>query len=224
MEKNINVMIKTCDITNKTDVKQLFEQCQPRIAGVFHLANRFAPGLISTSDLALLRKGFNAKAEGAWNLHLVTAQKAHQVQLFVVFSSILDVLGNRGQTAYGAANAFLSSIVDHRREKGLSGNCIALPAMRGSGYLAKWNQTKQSKDFEQLIALLDTDELVNVMDGLIRYDLPANVYMAKNWADMSYDATFVAPVTRSISHLRGVNPVPNVTYPTEKEIESSIFN
>jgi len=218
MEKNINVMIKTCDITNKTDVKQLFEQCQPRIAGVFHLANRFAPGLISTSDLALLRKGFNAKAEGAWNLHLVTAQKAHQVQLFVVFSSILDVLGNRGQTAYGAANAFLSSIVDHRREKGLSGNCIALPAMRGSGYLAKWNQTKQSKDFEQLIALLDTDELVNVMDGLIRYDLPANVYMAKNWADMSYDATFVAPVTRSISHLRGVNPVPNVTYPTEKKL------
>ncbi|ORY29072.1 hypothetical protein LY90DRAFT_512986 [Neocallimastix californiae] len=219
LEKGINVMIKTCDITDLTSVQQLFQQTTPRIAGVFHLANRFAPGLISTSDLALLRKGFSAKAEGAWNLHLVTLQKAHQVQLFVVFSSILDVLGNRGQTAYGAANAFLSSIVDHRREKGLSGNCIALPAMRGSGYLAKWNQTKQSKDFEQLIALLDTDELVNVMDGLIRYDLPANIYMAKNWANMSYDATFVAPVTRSISHLRGVNPVPVVTFPTEKKLD-----
>ncbi|ORX77232.1 hypothetical protein BCR32DRAFT_248107 [Anaeromyces robustus] len=219
IEKNINVMIKTCDITNLDNVQQLFQQCQPRVAGVFHLANRFAPGLISNSDLALLRKGFNAKAEGAWNLHLVTSQKPYQVQMFVVFSSILDVLGNRGQTAYGAANAFLSSIIDHRREKGLSGNCIALPAMRGSGYLSKWNQTKQSKDFEKLIALLDTDELVNVMDGLIRYDLPANVYMAKNWADMSYDATFVAPVTYSISHLRGANPPPAVTYPVEKKLD-----
>ncbi|KAG5916283.1 hypothetical protein E4U53_004338, partial [Claviceps sorghi] len=76
-----------------------------------------------------------SKVAGAWNAH--KALLGQEMDFFVLLSSIAGIIGNKGQAAYAAANTFLDSLARHRREQGLPGTAIALPAMDHVGYLSE---------------------------------------------------------------------------------------
>lgn len=59
------------------------------------------------------------------------------MDFFILLSSIAGIIGNKGQASYAAANTFLDSLARHRREHGLAGTAIALPAMDEVGYLSE---------------------------------------------------------------------------------------
>ncbi|OUM63663.1 hypothetical protein PIROE2DRAFT_54194, partial [Piromyces sp. E2] len=114
--KGVNVTVRQCDVSDINAVRKLFQETTPQVGGIFHLANKFAPGLIPRTSLEQFHVAYNPKARGALNLHLVS--KDYPVDMFVLFSSVLDLLGNKGQAAYGAANSFLGSLVELRRSQG----------------------------------------------------------------------------------------------------------
>ena len=62
------------------------------------------------------------KAMGAWHLHRHTA--ADELELFVMFSSTVSLLGNRGQANHAAANMFLDMLAEHRLAQGQAGTSI----------------------------------------------------------------------------------------------------
>ncbi|RYG61001.1 KR domain-containing protein, partial [archaeon] len=77
---------------------------------------------------------WNAKALSAWWLHKHTQDD--DLQFFICYSSIVAMIGRSGQSAYGAANAFLDRLMTERRQSGACGLSIRWPAVQGVGMAA----------------------------------------------------------------------------------------
>jgi acyl carrier protein len=78
------------------------------------------------------------KAVGAWHLHAATLDLP--LDYFVCFSSVVAELGNPGQAAYAAANAFLDALAAFRRQHGLPGLSVNWGAFADAGVLARNEQ------------------------------------------------------------------------------------
>ncbi|CAG2200669.1 unnamed protein product [Mytilus edulis] len=62
------------------------------------------------------------KVLGTWNLHLVS--RKYPLDYFVMHSSKASVMGNIGQSNYGAVNAFMDCLAHYGKLNGLSGQSI----------------------------------------------------------------------------------------------------
>lgn len=76
----------------------------------------------------------DVKVLGTWNLHNAVRQR--RLDFFVVFSSVSGACGNPGQANYAAANTFLNSLTQYRRQLGLSSSIVDLGAVEDVGMMA----------------------------------------------------------------------------------------
>jgi acyl carrier protein len=77
---------------------------------------------VASLSPTLLEKVWRPKATGAWLLHRAT--NGHELDWWVTFSSAASLLGNPGQGAYAAANAWLDEFTSWRRAQGLPATCV----------------------------------------------------------------------------------------------------
>jgi acyl carrier protein len=105
------------------------------LRGVIHAAAVIedAPILNVTSEL--LARVFEPKTIGAWNLHAATL--ADELETFVLYSSVSVLVGNPGQAAYVAANAYLESLAQYRRARGLPALAVGWGAIADAGFLTR---------------------------------------------------------------------------------------
>jgi NADPH:quinone reductase-like Zn-dependent oxidoreductase/acyl carrier protein len=92
------------------------------LRGVVHAAAVVEDATIGNLSPALLEKVWRPKATGAWLLHDSTA--GQELDWWVTFSSAASLLGNPGQGAYAAANAWLDEFTSWRRAQGLPATCV----------------------------------------------------------------------------------------------------
>ncbi|MHA7699481.1 type I polyketide synthase [Mycobacterium sp. ML4] len=107
------------DVANPHNVARLLATVQselPPLAGIVHAAGEIGSTALRTLDDAELDRVFAGKVWGAWNLSEATADVA--LDFFISTSSIASVWGSFGQTAYGAANAFLDGLAWRLGERG----------------------------------------------------------------------------------------------------------
>lgn len=79
-------------------------------------------------------QALRSKVDSTWNLHQSTLPDS--LDMFIMFSSISSISGNRTQANYATGNAFQNAMADYRRSIGLPGIAIALGAMSDIGTLA----------------------------------------------------------------------------------------
>ncbi|PXX08700.1 type I polyketide synthase [Mycolicibacterium moriokaense] len=113
------------DVADAHDVARLLTTVRaelPPLAGIVHTAGEIGTTPLSNQDDAELDRIFAGKVWGAW--HLSEAAADLQLDFFISTSSIASVWGGFGQTAYGAANAFIDGLAWRLREQGVAGVSI----------------------------------------------------------------------------------------------------
>lgn len=106
-----------------------------RIAGVVHTAMVLDDALIRDLDEARFEAVLAPKLDGARNLDAATA--ALDLDYFVLFSSATTLVGNPGQSAYVAANAYLEGLARRRHAQGKPALAVAWGAIADAGVLAR---------------------------------------------------------------------------------------
>jgi acyl transferase domain-containing protein/acyl carrier protein len=117
--------VLAADVADAHDVARLLTTVAaelPPLAGIVHAAGEIGTTPLSNLDDAEVDRVFAGKVWGAW--HLSEAAADLQLDFFISTSSIASVWGGYGQTAYGAANAFLDGLAWRLREQGICGTSI----------------------------------------------------------------------------------------------------
>ena len=103
-----------------------------------------------------LLKGTKPKVEGS--VHLDNLFQQNTLDFFVFLSSIVSVIGRPGQSNYSAANAFMTSLAEQRRRKGLAASIMHIGPIYGIGYAAQQDKPFYSRSAFRSMAMIPTSE------------------------------------------------------------------
>ncbi|KAK6077795.1 beta-ketoacyl synthase domain-containing protein [Seiridium cupressi] len=118
------VRIEACDISESDQLAALLERNNghPPITAIVHCAGVVDDGVLSSQTAERVSRVLRPKVEAAWNLHQLAPDT---VRSFVLYSSFVGVIGNEGQAAYAAGNAFLNALARLRVSQGLPAVSLA---------------------------------------------------------------------------------------------------
>nr|WP_033261139.1 type I polyketide synthase [Amycolatopsis vancoresmycina] len=131
------ITFAACDVANRADVEALAEAHD--IRAVVHAAALIELASVDATDVAEFAAVARAKVLGAENLDAVFA---HDLDAFVLFSSIAGVWGSGDHAAYAAANAHLDALAQRRRARGLRATSLAWGVWNAA------NPAKANQDFD----------------------------------------------------------------------------
>ncbi|NEC67591.1 type I polyketide synthase [Streptomyces sp. SID9727] len=136
------------------------------LRGVVHAAAVVEDATADNISPSLLERVWRPKATGAWKLH--HAVEGHQLDWWVAFSSAASLLGNPGQGAYAAANAWLDEFASWRREQGLPATCVNW---------GPWAQVGRGAGMaERGYAMIAAEEGIDALERILTHDRERTAY------------------------------------------------
>ncbi|WP_180303655.1 type I polyketide synthase [Streptomyces sp. JV178] len=113
------VHVARVDVADADAVARALDRARaelPPLRGVFHAAGLLDDATVLSLRPEQVERVLAPKIDGA--LCLDRATEGDPLDLFVLFSSAAALVGNAGQAAYAAANAFLDTFAEARRRRG----------------------------------------------------------------------------------------------------------
>ncbi|MFE7799653.1 SDR family NAD(P)-dependent oxidoreductase [Nocardia sp. NPDC057440] len=168
------VQVDVADRNALSTLVSRFGGALPRLAGVVHCAGALDDALLIEQSTERVRRVFAGKADGAWNLHELTA--AHALDFFVLFSSASATAGVAGQGNYAAANAYLDALARVRVASGLAALSIQWGPWAGTGMARGLNAAARRAWERHGVAQLDVEDGVRTLKSLLAVDGVVAVY------------------------------------------------
>ena len=180
--RGVNVQVELADVSDAVAVDEMLARTDrelPPLGGVIHSVGVLSDGALGNQSWERFEQVLWPKVLGAWHLHRATASR--DLDLFILFSSRVGVMGNPGQANHATANAFLDQLAAHRRALGLPGQAIAWGAWSDIGEAAE-----QKERIERQRAALGgrwftPQQGLRAMEGLVRQDVTNSVVMSMDW-------------------------------------------
>jgi polyketide synthase 12 len=166
------VQLVACDVADREALAAVLDQHVPDerpLTAVFHTAGVLDDGVIGSLNPERIDNVFRPKVDAGIVLHELTAER--EIGAFVLFSSIVGVMGNAGQASYAAANAFLDALAAHRQANGLPATSLAWGPWGGEGMAARLSDADRARMRRRgLVPLAPSDGLALLDTALGRPD------------------------------------------------------
>ena len=182
-ERGVTVQVELADVSDFEAVDRMLARMDgelPPLGGVIHSVGVLSDAALTNQSWESFETVLRPKILGAWHLHRATLDR--DLDLFLLFSSRVGVMGNPGQANHAAANAFLDQLAGHRRALGLAGQAIAWGAWSEIGEAAE----QRGRIERQRAALggrwFTPEQGIRALDRLVRQDVTHSVVMAMDWA------------------------------------------
>ena len=182
-ERGVTVQVELADVTDADAIDRMLARMDvtlPPLGGVIHSVGVLSDASLANQSWHRFEQVLWPKVLGAWHLHRATAGR--DLDLFVLFSSTVGILGNPAQANHAAANAFLDQLAAHRRALGLPGQAIAWGAWSGLGEAEEQREriTRQREAFGS--GWLTPQQGLRAFDQLVRQDVTTSVVMSMDWS------------------------------------------
>ena len=176
------VRVEIADLTDAAAVDAMLARMDaelPPLAGVIHSVGVLSDGSVANQNWDRFEQVLWPKILGAWHLHRATEDR--DLDLFVLFSSVVGVLGSAGQTNHASANAFLDQLAIHRRALGLPGQSVAWGA---------WSEVGEAEEQRERIAgrmaargarWIAPQQGLRALDHILSQDLTGSVVTSVDW-------------------------------------------
>ena len=182
-EQGVEVRVELADVTDLDAVDAMLERMDrelPPLGGVIHSVGVLSDGALGNQRWDNFETVLWPKILGAWHLHQATRDR--DLDLFVLFSSRVGVMGNPGQANHAMANAFLDQLAGHRRALGLPGQAIAWGAWSEIGEAAEQKDRIESQRAALGGRWFTPQQGLRALDRLVRQDGTHSVVMAMDWS------------------------------------------
>ncbi len=181
--RGARIQVELADVTDTAAIDTMLERIEanlPPLGGVIHSVGVLSDAALTNQTWPGFERVLWPKIVGAWHLHRATM--GLDLDLFILFSSRVGVMGNPGQANHAAANAFLDQLAGHRRALGLPGQSIAWGAWSEIGEAAE-----QRERIEQRRAALGgrwftPEQGIRALEKLVRQDTTTSVVMSMDWS------------------------------------------
>ncbi len=182
-ERGVRIEVELADVTDTAAIDAMMERIDenmPPLGGVIHSVGVLSDAALTNQTWESFEQVLSPKIVGAWHLHRATLDR--DLDLFILFSSRVGVMGNPGQANHAAANAFLDQLAGHRRALGLPGQSIAWGAWSEIGEAAE-----QRDRIEQRRAALGgrwftPQQGLRALERIVREDSTNSVVMSMDWS------------------------------------------
>ncbi len=181
-ERGVTVEVALADVSDSAALDRMLARMDRELlplGGVIHSVGVLSDAALTNQSWESFETVLSPKIRGAWHLHRATLDR--DLDLFILFSSRVGVMGNPGQANHAAANAFLDQLAGHRRALGLAGQAIAWGAWSEIGEAAE----QRGRIERQRAALggrwFTPQQGIRALDQLVRQDATHAVVMAMDW-------------------------------------------
>lgn len=147
------------------DIQLAISLAPQPIKGVIHLAMVLRDSPVATMSHGDWVAANTPKVQGAWNLH--NSFHNHELDFFVLASSVVTVIEQPGQGNYSAANTFLEAFTQYRRSLSLPASVLNIAPIDDIGFVAE-NPFARSNMKAQGVYFLREPELLDFLELAIR--------------------------------------------------------
>ena len=182
-ERGVRVEVELADVTDTAAIDRMLARVDeelPPLAGVIHSVGVLSDGALTNQSWERFEQVLWPKVLGAWHLHRATLGR--DLDMFVLFSSRVGVMGNPGQANHAAANAFLDQLAGHRRALGLAGQAIAWGAWSEIGEAAEQRERIDRQRSALGGRWFTPQQGIRAFDRLVRQDATHSVVMSMDWS------------------------------------------
>ena len=179
----VRVEVELADMTDTAAIDAMLERMDaklPPLGGVIHSVGVLSDAALNNQNWESFQRVLWPKVIGAWHLHRATIDR--DLEMFILFSSRVGVMGNPGQANHAAANAFLDQLAGHRRALGLPGQAIAWGAWSEIGEAAEQKERIERRRAALGGRWFTPQQGIKALDKLVRQDITTSVVMSMDWS------------------------------------------
>jgi acyl transferase domain-containing protein/surfactin synthase thioesterase subunit/acyl carrier protein len=202
--KGIRSVVAVGDITEEADINRILGELRakmPPLRGVFHCAGMLDDGILDQMDWGRFSAVTAPKVKGSWLLHHATLKD--ELDYFVLFSSILSLIGSPGQSNYTAANAFLDALTEHRRAAGLPAVTVNWGPWAETGLATVSGRRGEAIWKSRGTRYIPPDRGIEVLERILRQGVGHAVVTITDWREFLQQFPTPVPLYENLAQAAG---------------------